>query len=102
MSKEQNIKAILETHFAGFKDELIDSAVESIMRLEPNSPDLCCGYPTAELVAFAITCRSQGVEEPDLHDFVSNFSLAFQLGYEAYREECEKSIRQILGKAKDE
>lgn len=31
MTKEDNIRAILETHFTGFKEEIIDSAVNSLM-----------------------------------------------------------------------
>lgn len=34
MSKEENIIAILETHFTGFREDIINSAVQSIMRLE--------------------------------------------------------------------
>lgn len=34
MTKENNIRAILETHFAGFREDLIESAVKMIMRLE--------------------------------------------------------------------
>lgn len=34
MTKEDNIRAILETHFAGFREDLIESAVKMIMRLE--------------------------------------------------------------------
>ena len=33
MTREQNIRAILETNFTGFKDEIIDVAVENIMSL---------------------------------------------------------------------
>lgn len=33
MTREQNIRAILECNFAGFKDEMIDSAVKSIVDL---------------------------------------------------------------------
>ena len=34
MTYEQNVRAILECNFAGFKEELIDNAVENIMALE--------------------------------------------------------------------
>ena len=34
MSKEANIRAILECNFTGFKDEIIDTAVELICDLE--------------------------------------------------------------------
>lgn len=34
MTHKDNIKAILEAHFAGFKDELIESAVERIMSIK--------------------------------------------------------------------
>lgn len=36
MTREENIKAILEAHFTGFKDELIDSAVTRIVGLDIN------------------------------------------------------------------
>ena len=34
MTYEQNVKAILETNFAGFKEEIIDIACERICMLE--------------------------------------------------------------------
>ena len=34
MTKEENIRAILETNFVGFKNELIDIVVNRIMELE--------------------------------------------------------------------
>ena len=34
MTHKENLKAILEVHFAGFKDELIESAVKRIMQLK--------------------------------------------------------------------
>lgn len=34
LTREENIKAILETCFAGFKEKLIDEAVKSILKLE--------------------------------------------------------------------
>ena len=36
MTREQNIRAILESNFAGFKDEIIDVAVKNIMALSEN------------------------------------------------------------------
>lgn len=33
MTKENNIRAILETHFTGFKEEIIDSAVNRLMEI---------------------------------------------------------------------
>ena len=35
MTYEENVRAILECNFAGFKDEIIDRAVKMIMELEP-------------------------------------------------------------------
>ena len=34
MTKEQNIRAIIDAHFSGYKDEIKDSAVARIMELE--------------------------------------------------------------------
>lgn len=34
MTKENNIRAILETNFAGFREDIIESAVKMIMGLE--------------------------------------------------------------------
>lgn len=34
MTREQNIKAILETNFSGFKEEVIDIAVKKIIEIE--------------------------------------------------------------------
>ena len=34
MTKEENIRAILESCFAGFKDEIIDVAVKKIMTIK--------------------------------------------------------------------
>lgn len=35
MSYEENVRAILECNFSGFKDEIIDRAVKMIIELEP-------------------------------------------------------------------
>lgn len=47
MTKEENIKAILNAHFVGFKDEIIDSATNTICELkqEPfmNKPCVSAG-----------------------------------------------------------
>ena len=34
MTREQNVRSIIETHFAGFKEEIIDSAVNRILELK--------------------------------------------------------------------
>lgn len=44
MTREQNIRAILECNFAGFKDELIDKAVESIVDLSDIDEAYRAGY----------------------------------------------------------
>ncbi len=36
MTREENIRAILECNFAGFKDDIIDIAVKKICELEPS------------------------------------------------------------------
>ena len=35
MTTEQNIKAILECFFSGYKDEIIDAAANRILEIEP-------------------------------------------------------------------
>lgn len=51
LTYEENVRAVLETHFSGFKDEIIDSTVNNIMRIKtqkaPNDIDIqkyrvCC------------------------------------------------------------
>ena len=44
MTIEQNIRAILECNFAGFKDELIDNAVKSIVDLSDIDEAYKAGY----------------------------------------------------------
>ena len=41
MTYEENVRAILETHFAGYKEEVIESAVKKIMDIaaEKESPE---------------------------------------------------------------
>lgn len=34
MTYAQNVESIIRTHFSGFQDEIIDSAVESILKLQ--------------------------------------------------------------------
>lgn len=41
MTKEENIRAILECNFAGFKDENIDTAVSRIMELDGEPCEDC-------------------------------------------------------------
>ena len=36
MTYEQNVKAVLESHFIGFRDEIIDNASKRICELETN------------------------------------------------------------------
>ncbi len=40
MTREQNVRSILESNFAGFKDEIIDVAVKNIMALSENEGEL--------------------------------------------------------------
>ena len=40
LSYRENVKAILETHFVGFKDEIIDSAVDRIMDIKTNEDNV--------------------------------------------------------------
>ena len=39
-----------------------------------------CGYEITDLVLFAKACRSSGITENELHDFVLNYEYAYQLG----------------------
>ena len=39
MTREENIRAILECNFSGFKDEIIDIAVKNIMSLSQEPID---------------------------------------------------------------
>ena len=34
MSKEENIRAVLQTHFSGFKEDIIESAVKMVIDLD--------------------------------------------------------------------
>ena len=40
MTKEQNIRAILECFFSGYKDEIIDSATKRILDISEAEPEL--------------------------------------------------------------
>ena len=47
MTLEQNITAILETHFNGFKDELIEACAKRIMeqiKRQADTPQTDCGW----------------------------------------------------------
>ena len=50
MTNKENIKAILECNFAGFKNEIIDIATERILSLEQQQTEKCCE-----------TCKYNGV-----------------------------------------
>ena len=39
-----------------------------------------CGYQINDLVLFANACRSSGITENELHDFVLNYEYAYKLG----------------------
>lgn len=39
MTYEQNVKAVLETYFFGFRDEIIDNATKRICEIKPDAPD---------------------------------------------------------------
>lgn len=80
MTKEQNVRAILETVFSQSKDELIDIAVKNIMTLSPQKskghweytnalyrPWTCskCGYENEEKTDFCPGCGLDMREEDD-------------------------------------
>ena len=50
MDKATYIRAILECNFAGFKDEIIDTAVRRIMEYTPPTPIGANGIVVAEVV----------------------------------------------------
>ena len=101
MSREDNIRAILESHFTGFKDEIIDNAVKCIMGLGECS-EFVYGYSVKELIAFASICRDQGVGEYELHNFVTNANLGFRLGAEQWQKQLEKQMNELMKGAEDD
>jgi len=51
---KQNVRSILDCHFTGFRDDIIDSAVESIAMLNPKSATSCdgCQKTLGKLITF--------------------------------------------------
>jgi hypothetical protein len=59
MTKEQNVRAILECNFTGFKDELIDIAVKNIMALSDKPCEKVAHWVGGEL-GFCDRCGHWG------------------------------------------
>lgn len=59
MTKENNIRAILETNFAGFREDIIESAVKMIMGLEARHGQwIDCGLYSSHLLHHEWECSS--------------------------------------------
>ena len=67
LTKEQNIRAILETSFAGFKEEIIESAVKRIIEvIESYEKSPIYGYPPTDLITFGKMCRMANITDFEL------------------------------------
>lgn len=54
----------------------------------------CCGYDEKELIAFAIACRRNEVDEKDLKSFAQDCEFAWRV----MQEEFESKIREAFEK----
>lgn len=56
------------------------------------------GYPMRELLAFAIACQRNGVDEHDLHKFALNAEFALKVVADAQREQTRRWIAEQCSK----
>ena len=71
---------------------LIDNAISELPSAQPEKT--CCGYDEKELIAFAIACRRNEVDEKDLKTFAQDCEFAWQV----MQEEFESKIREAFEK----
>ena len=88
ISRQEAIEAIKKSRF------LVD-AMEKVIKLPSAQPEkTCCGYDEKELIAFAIACRRNEVDEKDLKTFAQDCEFAWQV----MQEEFESKIREAFEK----
>lgn len=96
MTYKENIKAILECCFAGFKQEIIEAACNRILELEPfiNKPCISSG-----------TCREDKINVLDKisAEIERQDNWLMIAGYNAYNVYIAfNSIKRVLKEARDE
>lgn len=74
MTQEENIKAILNAHFVGFKDEIIDSATNTICKLkqEPFMNKPCVSAGVCEHDKLQLLDRIKADIEKQQYGFMDN------------------------------
>lgn len=91
MTYKENIKAILECYFTGFKEEIIDSACNRILEQEPKIGhwkfvqrgkyiDICCSncdFQRVKEYAYNYTVDQISKQEQDIKDFFSKSNMNF-------------------------
>lgn len=54
------------------------------------------GYPVRELAILAETCRLQGIQHHELHEFVLNLGGAFEIVMKSFQDELDRTIRKAF------
>ena len=80
----------------GLMDAIDVENCEKIIQMlkQKETKKTCCGYDEKELIAFAIACRRNEVDEKDLKTFAQDCEFAWRV----MQEEFESKIREAFEK----
>ena len=92
ISRKQAIEAFEPMHYTDWYTPTIIKTLEELPQAQPEKT--CCGYDEKELIAFAIACRRNEVDEKDLKTFAQDCEFAWRV----MQEEFESKIREAFEK----
>lgn len=86
--------SIIKTYAEGRNDQWFDDVAKLTLVPSAQPEKTCCGYDEKELIAFAIACRRNEVDEKDLKTFAQDCEFAWRV----MQEEFESKIREAFEK----
>ena len=64
----------------------------------PKDDTTCYGYPVRELLAFALLCRREGIEEKDLHDYCMGVENGFMAGWHDFEITQKNMLQRMMSR----
>ena len=78
------------------ENERLRQTVERMQ--DPGVDTTVCGYPVRELIAFALLCRREGIEEKDLHDYCVGVENGYRAGWHDFEIAQENMLKDMVGR----
>ena len=86
--RKQADSLLRQAYFRGYKD--------GEMAAEARRPNKACGYAVDELVVLGLMCRSAGISEDELHDFVRNTERIWNTLTDLYADQANRAFKDAL------